>query len=162
MVIERDPVLSIIYTSISTEPFDDDDLLALLDASRRNNADAGLTGMLLYRDGRFFQVIEGPEEALRARMETISADPRHTRVQVLFEETLGARRFPDWSMGFVPREAAAPEGVPGYLESFGEAAGSSDASSIAYASTDPAGTRTPPARLRALLRWFDDTANRPA
>ena len=58
-------LLSVVYSSTAVVPFSDHDLFELLEHSRENNARDGLTGMLLYRDERFLQVLEGPEEAVR-------------------------------------------------------------------------------------------------
>jgi hypothetical protein len=67
--------------------------------------------MLLYRDGHFLQVIEGPADELRERMAIIASDPRHSAVRVLLEEEIPERMFPAWTMGNVASgddEAAAP------------------------------------------------------
>ncbi|AUZ89011.1 hypothetical protein CVO76_16195, partial [Arthrobacter agilis] len=56
MATSRDQTLSIVYSSTATRPLNDADLSALLAISRRNNARAEVTGMLLYRGGRFLQV----------------------------------------------------------------------------------------------------------
>jgi hypothetical protein len=49
----------IIYTSHSLVPMTGDELLELLDQSRRDNAAVGITGLLLHADGSFMQTIEG-------------------------------------------------------------------------------------------------------
>lgn len=93
-------MLSIAYSSRAAESFDPAHLVDLLLQSRRNNKRLGLSGMLVYRDGLFLQVIEGPEEVLRNRMAVIASDPRHSDVSVLIEETVDERMFPAWTMGF--------------------------------------------------------------
>ncbi len=52
-------LVSVSYVSTATEPFDDARLAELLAQSRRSNHEHDLTGMLLYRRGRFFQVLKG-------------------------------------------------------------------------------------------------------
>ncbi|QJU55761.1 BLUF domain-containing protein [Herbiconiux sp. KACC 21604] len=149
-------VLSVVYTSTAVVPFSRDDLFELLEHSRENNARDGLTGMLLYRGGRFLQVLEGPEDAVRTRIEAIRADERHERFGVLIEETADERHFPDWTMGFA--SDAASEGVPGYLTTFAGI----DADD-ARAGADGAGADGPSpeaeAALRQLLGFFEDPAN---
>ncbi|NQX36986.1 BLUF domain-containing protein [Herbiconiux sp. VKM Ac-2851] len=147
MVTERDAVLSIIYSSVATMPFSDDDLVELLKLSRRNNAGREVTGMLLYRDGRFLQVLEGPDSSVRERMTVISGDSRHTDVQVLLEEGLSERRFPDWTMGFVPHDATPPDGIPGYLSAFG-------------VTDDDEESREAARALGDLMAWFEAEAQR--
>lgn len=94
------PVLSIIYSSVARVRFSDVDLAMLLAASRMANESRGLTGLLLHRDGRFMQVLEGPEATVRQVLAVIAADPRHGDVHVLDEERIDERRFASWAMGY--------------------------------------------------------------
>ncbi len=55
----------LVYVSSAVRPFSRVDLDDLLATSRANNARVGITGMLLYKDGNFMQVLEGDEEAVR-------------------------------------------------------------------------------------------------
>lgn len=71
----------------------------ILGASRRNNPPLGVTGMLLYLDGGFLQVLEGREETLSALLNKIAADKRHWNTQILLKRT-AEPVFSDWSMGF--------------------------------------------------------------
>ena len=73
-----------------------DDILAV---SRRNNAPAGVTGMLLYVEGGFMQVLEGEEQAVRRHLRRICRDRRHWNALVLLDRA-APRAFSDWSMGF--------------------------------------------------------------
>lgn len=91
-------LFSITYHSAATPGFDSIDLAELLTQARSKNRATGVTGMLLAENGRFLQALEGPEPAVRALMDTIAADPRHEHVRVLAEESIAARRFPDWAM----------------------------------------------------------------
>ncbi len=90
----------IIYVSTADRLLTDEDLTKLLLKSRINNAKAGITGMLLYSNGTFFQVLEGEEEQLSALFEKISKDSRHRGIIKLKSGKLANRIFPDWSMGF--------------------------------------------------------------
>lgn len=55
------PVKRIIYCSQATYDFSSDELVELLEVSRRNNESAGLSGMLLYSSQSFLQVRRGPD-----------------------------------------------------------------------------------------------------
>lgn len=90
----------IIYSSRATEPFRVDDLYAILRAARANNAAHQITGMLLFINGRFLQVLEGESGAVGEVFDRIAADAQHTDVRVLRDAAINTRRFPDWSMGF--------------------------------------------------------------
>ncbi len=63
----------LVCVSSATRPFSGEDLRALLETCRKNNAGSGVTGMLLYRDGKFMQVLEGDEGTVRALYEGIAA-----------------------------------------------------------------------------------------
>jgi hypothetical protein len=52
-------MFSITYISFSTQPFSARELLDLLAFARENNGKLAVTGMLLYREGSFMQVLEG-------------------------------------------------------------------------------------------------------
>lgn len=95
-------LVSVSYVSRETAPFDDDRLAALLTQSRRSNHAHDLTGMLLHRRGRFFQVLEGSPDAVDTLIGKIRADPRHEEVRILLREDVDARRFDEWTMGYEP------------------------------------------------------------
>src|SRR4028118_630971 len=101
----------LVYVSSATRPFSGEDLRVLLETCRKNNAELGITGMLLYKDGNFMQVLEGDEEAVRGLHARIAADPRH-RAEITLQEGFAEwRQFPDWSMGF--RDLNSPDGGSG-------------------------------------------------
>ena len=51
-----------IYTSLAAPNFDERAIPALLEEARDANARCGITGMLLYIAGSFFQVLEGERQ----------------------------------------------------------------------------------------------------
>jgi len=93
-------MIYIVYVSRASRPYSEEELWYLLDVSRRNNEKTGVTGMLLYRGGHFFQTLEGPPEAVRDTFDKICRDPRHRDVVKLVERPTQERSFADWSMGF--------------------------------------------------------------
>ena len=93
-------IYSLAYESQASVPFTEPDLLDLLDRSRTKNADVGVTGILLYRQGTFLQVLEGQRAQVDALYATISSDDRHHAVDTVLVEERQERRFPDWTMGF--------------------------------------------------------------
>jgi hypothetical protein len=54
----------LVYVSSAVNLFSDEDLIQLLEVSRRNNEKAEITGLLLYSSGNFMQTLEGPEKAV--------------------------------------------------------------------------------------------------
>ena len=61
----------------------------------------GISGMLLYHEGNFLQVLEGPDENVDALYKKIQKDPGHSKSMLLLRETIKKKEFEDWSMGFV-------------------------------------------------------------
>lgn len=90
-----------IYSSAAVDGLHERELPRILEASRRNNEALGVTGMLLHVDGSFFQVLEGPAEAVDSLFARIGQDARHARVTCIIRETIAHRSFADWTMGFV-------------------------------------------------------------
>jgi blue light- and temperature-responsive anti-repressor len=70
----------------------------ILEASQRNNALVGVTGLLLVHDGWFVQTLEGSEAAVRTVYGRISGDRRHYDLAFLGAESIEARAFGDWAM----------------------------------------------------------------
>lgn len=93
-------VFQLIYSSSATQDFWPDDLFALVEKSRSKNSPREITGMLLFHEGKFLQLLEGPEPAVRDCFARIRRDPRHESVTVLMEGMSKERDFPEWTMGF--------------------------------------------------------------
>ena len=90
----------IIYCSQASHDFAPEELVTLLETSRRNNEPAGLSGMLLYSSQSFLQILEGDPAALAATYARIAVDDRHTNLRLLLDAEVTAPLFPDWTMGF--------------------------------------------------------------
>ena len=93
-------IFQLVYTSSATQEFWPDDLFALVEKSRSKNAARGLTGMLLFHEGRFLQLLEGSEPAVRDCFSMLRRDPRHESVQIAVTGFSEERDFPAWTMGF--------------------------------------------------------------
>lgn len=110
-------MIRVVYVSFATVPFDEPALDALLKKSRDNNRRDGITGMLLYRDGDFLQILEGEEESVRGAYRRIGRDSRHGRILMLDESDIAQREFGDWSMGFRRlRRDDMPEGFVDFFD----------------------------------------------
>ena len=75
-----------------------DALNRLLDVARKRNQCEGLTGLLVYNRGYFFQWLEGPSDALSRVWDSIQRDGRHCEIKVLREDVLVRRFFESWDM----------------------------------------------------------------
>ena len=107
----------LVYQSRANDEMNTGDLEELLRVSRRNNQNADLTGLLLYHEGDFLQVLEGPAEGIDEVFGVIRNDPRHYRVNVIVDRMVSTRSFAEWEMAFYeitdPLESA--EGVSRFL-----------------------------------------------
>lgn len=95
------PVYRLIYLSSATSPLAQHDLDDILGAARRNNPKAGVTGLLLFHDGCFFQVLEGAQSDVNRIFGAIRSDPRHSGMLILLSGETPERSFAQWSMGYV-------------------------------------------------------------
>jgi hypothetical protein len=74
---------------------------AILESSRRNNPQRGITGILCHGGEVFMQVLEGGRAPVNALYNQIARDPRHRDVTILHYEEASERRFAGWTMGQV-------------------------------------------------------------
>lgn len=109
-------MFSLVYVSSAIKPFTQPQLLQLLAQSRADNERQHITGLLLYKNGNFMQVLEGEESAVRHVHKKISTDMRHRGLLVLLQRRQQARDFADWSMGFRDLSSVESLSPPGYSE----------------------------------------------
>ena len=88
----------IIYSSKATPSISQEDLHEILEASRRNNEQNGITGMLILYNDTFIQMLEGEQDAVYDTFDRIRDDQRHDNVLVLFEGPTDRRHFSHWKM----------------------------------------------------------------
>ena len=134
----------LVYLSTANQPFTSAELRGLLLHARAANARRHITGLLLYQEGKFLQVLEGATDEVYALYKRIAADPRHGHLCLLADGPVSARSFPDWCMGFAtdgPAGAACFAQVQGYVN---------PASPALLARADP---YTLPALLRLLASF---------
>ncbi|MGB7298364.1 MAG: BLUF domain-containing protein [Burkholderiaceae bacterium] len=89
-----------IYASALSPGVTESEIAALLQHAREKNARLGLTGMLVFCDQSFFQVLEGPEDVVDAVYEKIEGDNRHCHITKVIRESIDHRHFEEWTMGF--------------------------------------------------------------
>ena len=93
---------NVVYCSRATAGVDDAEVERIIATARRCNPEHGITGMLVFGSGIFFQWLEGPRHSVTALMALLRDDPRHENVIELSEtEEVRERLFPDWDMELV-------------------------------------------------------------
>ena len=118
-------MIQIAYISTATPPMTTEQLIDLLQQSFKNNTAAGVTGMMLYGNATFLQVLEGDEKVVDALYEKIAKDQRHGSIVFLHRKTIERRQYSDWTMAFKRVSGKELQGIEG-LRDFSEADFNSD------------------------------------
>lgn len=109
-------LIHIVYVSFALRNLSEKELHDLLEEIRAKNHSRDVTGLLLYNDRSFIQVIEGGKKTIQHLFNTIKNDSRHTNVVKLLEEPIDKRAFPDWSMGFQRISNEQSSKIPGFSD----------------------------------------------
>lgn len=94
----------LVYVSRSRSDVHMAELVDILTRAQYKNMRLDVSGLLVFRDGRFMQLLEGAEKTVKDLFATIQQDPRHTDVEVIWENDSAARCMPSWVMGFSASE----------------------------------------------------------
>lgn len=105
----------IIYLSWATVPFTNAQLQNLLTLARQRNTELAVTGILLYGNERFVQVLEGEESIIREMYAHIRRDTRHSNILTFANKPVAQRAFMEWAMAFQPLSLQQFDDVVGYL-----------------------------------------------
>lgn len=107
-------VFQLVYYSRSVKLMQQTELLDLLETARLFNQLHGITGMLLYKDKSFLQLLEGSQEDVLGLYKKICHDRRHFEVSSLMQHTVQRRTFDAWSMGFQNLDVLDSQPIQGY------------------------------------------------
>lgn len=88
----------VLYSSVAREGLGSDEVFSIIETASRLNPQRDITGFLIFRDGRFLQLVEGPGSELDRLIDDLLDDPRHHSLEVLERKQAGARCFPNWRM----------------------------------------------------------------
>jgi hypothetical protein len=95
----------IVYCSQAAQHMDKEALEKIIATAKRHNPRFGITGLLVFGSGIFFQWLEGPRDNVTSLFKMISADTRHFDVVLLTkEDEFRERLFPNWDMELVAAE----------------------------------------------------------
>jgi len=111
---------NIVYVSTAVKLMHENQLFDILHNARQHNAALNISGVLLYSEGTFIQVLEGRDSVIDALYSRIEADQRHKNVVKLIDEPIAEKSFSQWLMGFTVTDSAKTEKLLGYLKSISE------------------------------------------
>jgi hypothetical protein len=106
----------LLYVSEATHSMSKNELLSLLQQSKLNNYKQHITGLMLYKDQRFMQILEGNETDVENLYAKIAQDSRHHELVVLLRKQTDKPLFKDWSMGFIDLDNDEAARIPGYSD----------------------------------------------
>jgi hypothetical protein len=88
-----------VYCSRAADSVDDAEVNRIVELAQRDNLTCGITGVLVFGSGVFFQWIEGPAAEVRKLMAKLHGDPRHYDIVSLDQsEEKRERLYPNWQM----------------------------------------------------------------
>ena len=88
-----------VYCSRASEGVDDIEVDRLIEFSQRRNVARGITGVLVFGSGVFFQWIEGPPTDVQKLIASLHGDSRHHDVVELDRSVEKRERlYPGWEM----------------------------------------------------------------
>jgi Sensors of blue-light using FAD len=109
-------LIRLLYASRATSGADVSSMPTILQQSRQNNPEQGVTGILCYSGEIYLQVLEGGRVTVNSLYNKISKDPRHTDVVILDYEEVSERCFASWTMGQVDLAKVNPSLLLKYSE----------------------------------------------
>ncbi len=94
-------MVELIYQSLSTRELSTQELISLTNAYRSANERYEITGVLIYHNRTFVQLLEGEEQAINNLFDNIKKDPLNTNVKLSWKSEIEERGFSEWSMAFI-------------------------------------------------------------
>lgn len=97
-------IYQLVYVSHPTKALNMAGLVGIMTKAQYKNLRLDISGLLIFHNGKFMQLLEGSESAVKDLFATIRQDPRHMDVDVLLEIKSTSRCMPSWVMAFSPDE----------------------------------------------------------
>lgn len=89
------------YVSSCKDTLTAKDLEHLFLVNKRNNTEHGVSGILIYNNGNFLQILEGAEDTVKNIFKKIKRDSRHRNLITLINNSIDERIFHDYESGFI-------------------------------------------------------------
>ncbi len=91
---------TICYISDSCREESLNSLKVLYSKAKKNNSKYNITGILIYSNANFLQVLEGDQKSVDATFKRISLDTRHRNIFKVINIDIQQRIFEDYNFGF--------------------------------------------------------------
>ena len=83
----------ICYVSTANKELSKSDISLLFKTVRQKNDILGVTGILMFSEGNFFQIMEGEHHTINDIFKNIKVDPRHYNVIKILQKPTGNQFF---------------------------------------------------------------------
>lgn len=77
----------------------DHEIEKILASCKKNNPPLAITGILLYSNTKFIQLVEGDFKIINDLYNKIKTDPRHDTLRLISLGPIKEKSFPSWHMG---------------------------------------------------------------
>lgn len=77
----------------------DSEIFKIVETAQKYNKPHDITGLLLFIEGAFIQLLEGEESVIKDLYRKISQDERHEQAKSLMQGPIKKRDFESWNMG---------------------------------------------------------------
>lgn len=100
-------MMELVQLVYASKPFGYDEmtLAGILASAREHNERQNITGSLICREDLYLQLLEGPDDEVKATYERIARDHRHVEVMKLLHQPARDRLFSKWAMRHDPAKS---------------------------------------------------------
>ncbi len=89
----------LVYVSNRKPNCTEEEIEKILESCKKNNPPLEITGVLLYSENKFIQLVEGEAKVIMDLYEKIKKDSRHTNPMMISYGPIKEKSFPSWHMG---------------------------------------------------------------
>lgn len=89
----------LVYVSNRKSNCTNEEIEKILESCKSNNSPLDITGVLLYTDKKFIQLVEGDNKLINSLYDKIKTDTRHDNVRMVSLMPIKEKSFPSWHMG---------------------------------------------------------------
>lgn len=89
----------LVYVSNRKPNCTQEEIDKIVESCKKNNPGLNITGVLLYSDTKFIQLVEGEANTITALYDKIKKDVRHSNPIMISYNAIKERAFPSWHMG---------------------------------------------------------------
>lgn len=89
----------LVYVSNRKPTCTEEEIEKILASCKKNNPALNITGVLLYSNTKFIQLVEGDAKVITGLYDKIKMDARHSNPMMLSYGPIKEKSFPSWHMG---------------------------------------------------------------